>query len=215
MQSIPPTDIRTASGDDAPSIRRCPVCNYRLEGLPPEHQCPECGSPYDRHTRVWKAKGFWRFAGPGVLVLVSVVLPLPVIFIVKGRPTPGHVDWLSLVMIFLMGLGVLWWVYAYRRGPLIAVTPAGLLVRRNLRLRIICWSGIKDVRIITGYGWRAELRMLGPLARNIVVNPFLRNRADAEEFREAIRSGKERYVPEGDGEDGGGSNGDRRHPRHE
>ena len=34
----------------------CIGCGYVLEGLPPHHRCPECGSPYDRAKleRTWK-----------------------------------------------------------------------------------------------------------------------------------------------------------------
>jgi DNA-directed RNA polymerase subunit RPC12/RpoP len=27
---------------------RCPVCGYRLRGLPDRYRCPECGTPFDR-----------------------------------------------------------------------------------------------------------------------------------------------------------------------
>lgn len=40
------------SGDDPPMLDRCPVCRYRLDGLPERHRCPECGFEYDKHTAV-------------------------------------------------------------------------------------------------------------------------------------------------------------------
>ena len=31
-------------------LQHCPACGYRLDGLPPEGVCPECGRPYDNAT---------------------------------------------------------------------------------------------------------------------------------------------------------------------
>ena len=43
-------------------LTACPRCSYSLKGLPRDHQCPECGFPYDDSTiavrqnrRGWKA----------------------------------------------------------------------------------------------------------------------------------------------------------------
>ena len=34
-------------------LLHCPACDYRLEGLPVEHACPECGLSADRRWRVF------------------------------------------------------------------------------------------------------------------------------------------------------------------
>lgn len=33
-------------------LERCPVCDYRLEGLPDVHRCPECSFEYDKRMQV-------------------------------------------------------------------------------------------------------------------------------------------------------------------
>jgi hypothetical protein len=56
-------------GEDADPLRlaRCTECHYRLDGLPPEGICPECGQAYDQESVVfwgW-ASGFKSLLGAG------------------------------------------------------------------------------------------------------------------------------------------------------
>lgn len=41
-------------GSSVELLERCPFCDYRLEGLPVEYYCPECGRPVDRRWRVYQ-----------------------------------------------------------------------------------------------------------------------------------------------------------------
>ncbi len=54
---------------DTRAVKRCPDCNYRWTGLPPEGRCPECGLPYDSQTTVHRLPKTIAHLCMGLLVM--------------------------------------------------------------------------------------------------------------------------------------------------
>ncbi len=57
-------------------LRRCPVCRYDLQGLPANHNCPECGFTYDDTMQIWWVPVIpgWMFLVAGITVFVVLEL---------------------------------------------------------------------------------------------------------------------------------------------
>lgn len=94
----------------------CPVCRYRLAGLPAEYRCPECGFPFDDSMEVFEAR-----RGDGVVVHITrtaltiwVVSDLLPRWFIAGGATPLIL--LDLAAVLLLGQWwVMWWQNRRRR----------------------------------------------------------------------------------------------------
>jgi hypothetical protein len=122
---------------------RCPICNYRLRGLPARHRCPECGFAYDADTRVWRARGFGRFAG-----LWTVVCAMGIGAAMLGLSSnPSLLAtlllWAVILFCGLMGFGN---VLLFRRRPFVALTHEGLHIREHwFTVRTVPWEQIGKI----------------------------------------------------------------------
>jgi len=76
---------------NAQRLKRCPVCEYGLCGLPSRHQCPECGFAYDEKTLVLRPEGHRRWIlvtiSILVIVLLGAVLWMPLTFPAFAKPS--------------------------------------------------------------------------------------------------------------------------------
>lgn len=80
-------------------ITECPICRYSLEGLPRDHQCPECGFEYDETMRVWRTKLSLAFAVVPVLIFAAFFLLVAIQLWQSGRLgylRTNAVPWLCL-----------------------------------------------------------------------------------------------------------------------
>lgn len=172
----------------APSSETCPLCGYSLRGLPPEHRCPECGFAYDRHTHVWRAPRFWRFAGLELALLAllwcgwiiraqwAARLPLPPNF---WFATAIIVGW---SLLFARRLAV------FYAGPFVATTPAGVMMRiRSTSVRQIPWDRILRVEIRQGAARKFARLVVAPDRRKINVSGVLQDDGAAEQFVRDVR----------------------------
>ena len=81
--------MSVAASADALALEQCPSCGYRLDGLPPEGVCPECGRPYDQSVIVLLGWGRGSRADivtarPWVAVLIGVVYVLAIVHYFRG-----------------------------------------------------------------------------------------------------------------------------------
>lgn len=122
-------------------LRRCPQCDYDLEGLPRCHQCPECGFAYDESMFVlygWPGRRqrpvVWR-----ALITVGVELPMAIFIFYLALSTLRLRQWPeSLVVPLLLS------VYAFRIATWI----------RNRRLRLAHGGMIQLCFASNGVGQR-------------------------------------------------------------
>jgi hypothetical protein len=59
--------------------RRCPACGYIVHSLPDWHTCPECGVPYDPHSKMYKVHETEMLLGrvfPLAIGSLALLLPL-------------------------------------------------------------------------------------------------------------------------------------------
>lgn len=112
-------------------IPLCPVCGYSLQGLPDNHQCPECGLRYDSESEIYfhvNPRALW-----GAMV-GSVGTAVWLAYWAQGWKAAGSVGRviaLAGLLFALAGIGVagfqIWTVV--KRGALVAVMPDGLFLR--------------------------------------------------------------------------------------
>ncbi|MGB0717245.1 MAG: hypothetical protein ACPGXK_15310 [Phycisphaerae bacterium] len=127
---------------------KCIRCHYRLDGVPVDHACPECGLAYDADVRIYRVVSFtWFYALIAICLTANAGLQL-YLFVV-GRL--GNQNLYSLI------IATLWWlvvsIYLTPRaikqrqiGAVAAILPQGLFFR-NWRFddRLIVWSSIESI----------------------------------------------------------------------
>lgn len=107
-------------------ITECPICHYSLEGLPRDHQCPECGLKYDQRSRVWFGRDRW-FHQLGMIVGVALLLGLFMNLLTRPRPFS-------------------WWRIGYYVGLMVYGLVMAISNIRKLRHRPFVIVGATDVR---------------------------------------------------------------------
>jgi len=188
--------------DESGLLQLCPLCDYRLEGLPVEYRCPECGFELDRRWEVFgggkrtpaRRLTLWLLLATIISVLIgSVVVAL------LRKATPWFPLMLTpTVIVILAGLRPRRHFYAlghlelrvYRARTLVATYPLQRIDRiqhRYLRQQICIdvadqpitwpdsWFFVND----PGEPHRLVLAVQQRLA------PFRRRRALQEELRRA------------------------------
>ncbi len=133
------------------SLRVCPECDYDLAGLPEAHRCPECGTPYDELTRVWKPRRPWALivASVGGCLMIGIQIVIATASLVTA--TTAVIALLLLVVALgLLVVNVALHVIRITRSkgkPLcLATTPAGIVVRLVSLNVVIPWSEVARVR---------------------------------------------------------------------
>ncbi|MBN1345539.1 MAG: hypothetical protein JXQ73_22795 [Phycisphaerae bacterium] len=134
----------------------CPFCGYSLEGLPTEHECPECGQPFDRRWRMHggyaRAKETW----PNARMLTVVMWIAGCAYLAwtfsslsifeKLRPWPIRLALLAGVLLVVGLVAALW----FRPRRFIAVGSLGVTLGRRGRGRRedLPWERIGRVRAL-------------------------------------------------------------------
>lgn len=136
----------------ARGMDRCPACEYSLVALPLDHQCPECGFEYDRHTRVWRVgREDFGLSRLGRTALVGAFGTLACLYglkwlrdLARGPGVAGSTNPM-MAAIFVAGLTCLGcWRNEHPR--LIAVGPEGVTFRRwPRRAFTLTWTDLADV----------------------------------------------------------------------
>lgn len=97
----------------------CPNCGYKLDGLPDEGTCPECGHGYDQSAVFLYG---WPRGGSQNLALVKRSrIPLALI---------GAVGWIPYLLLSQKSPAMLFW-FAVAMSPMILSTVWGLIHRGN------------------------------------------------------------------------------------
>jgi hypothetical protein len=152
---------KASSQSDAASrsvlLERCPFCEYRLDGMPVERRCPECGRPVDRRWRVFGRLPLWHCFSRGWRLGCVVVLIGLAALVGNGlRGSALHLaEWLFLAMAILCVASC---IYSLLRRPrlFVAVGPGGVGVYHRHDRRWPCWEhyALDGIR-------RAKADMLG------------------------------------------------------
>ncbi len=141
----------TDLSSDILRLRRCPVCDYSLDGLPRRHRCPECAFEYDEsmfslraselRSRKWRIV-FWLFV-VSAIALQAVMRAL----IARNLPVTGPVfGMLILTALAIVTLGIGW---KRRAAALLLVTSDGIGLRAQGpgHGSVIAWPELKRVKI--------------------------------------------------------------------
>jgi len=126
-------------------IDACPRCGYSLQGLPCDHNCPECGLRYDAQSAVYRVrdpKAVFGAVGGGTGWLWGGVALFDAY---RTVPRPWRVLIILFWIIYLLETAWLmrFFYFLFKAGPLVAVVSDGLFVRlRRLEGELIPWSNI-------------------------------------------------------------------------
>lgn len=178
---------------------RCPDCGYRLYGLPPRHQCPECGFPYDEYTHVWRPRRPWKVyiyvLGVPVLWLSALVNGVAQTYMLSAGP-PEPLRYVAVVLNWSAVVGVpvfaIWRGFrSNRRGRFAALTPKGIRVRsRDLDIDL-SWQDIADVT--AKRAGDPEIRQHGS-RRTHLIRFIFDDADDVARFCAAATKAKQRYA---------------------
>jgi hypothetical protein len=124
---------------EARLLDRCPRCAYRLDGLPVEHTCPECGLDFDRRWVVLAGRTVPR-AGrhtprvarwTAIVIVAILIIPVllqPIALFVEPSGTSLCAAAFGVLILYSLWQGGLFNVGVRRRFA--AVGPNGLIIER-------------------------------------------------------------------------------------
>ncbi len=176
----------------------CLECGYRLTGLPARHRCPECGTPYDEHIRVWKPARTFPLFLEAVLPAVGAVLMLSS----ATRHLRQRYWWGTLAAGFLVCVTavVLWKVGSLmldrrRTGFRVTLTRDGIGVYTQEQSEVVAWKDLNGVGLKRS-GWRSDMRILiYSAARSypIEIRFVISSRVEAAQFKRAVAQARKQY----------------------
>ncbi len=164
-------------------LGKCPQCDYPLTGLPANHNCPECGLPYDQRSE------FYSFKRPVVTLAACLVAAgvcvLPYLEN-AGAPVFGVTGRTGLALAATLHGGLLvvigWTAFRACRRQFAAVLPDGLYLRlRKRRPEMIPWAFLTKP---TEVKWACTVhfnRTDG--ADDVVIHGVFRRKADIRRLR--------------------------------
>jgi len=120
-------------------LARCPLCGYRLEGLPSRHRCPECGFEYDQRMELIEQSSvvatFFVFG----LAIAALGLFLMWPIRLRGPGAPFLVFGLAYMAFYVVRFTL-----GYRNK--ILVGPDGIVLISHRRVdQVIPWIEIKRI----------------------------------------------------------------------
>lgn len=179
----------------------CLECGYRLTGLPSRHRCPECGTPYDEHIRVWKpVKPGMHYVGRIIGIIGFAITAFNLLFVMPTlMPVTQMIRWGLLV--FLVPLGIFyvnWFRWARRRGPRITFTSIGVTVRTVETELVVPWLNAVSVEPVNNHAFRSTVtaRIIRANSPEIVIIGYFRSAAELANFDRAFRNSRRAYLAE-------------------
>lgn len=169
-------------------LERCPACGYSLHGLPLDHRCPECGLPYDRHSRSWtnrcvrtKRLFYGTISRVMSAVMLVVIIRLTVLPYATGVVLlAGAIVWAALCISA---------VRAGLRSEFVLVGRNGIHWRTDGNaVSTVSWAAIDKVHV-RSVADRAFIHLqLRSGKDRIDLSPVLCDAGDAEPFYAVLRS---------------------------
>jgi hypothetical protein len=177
----------------------CPYCRYSLRGLPRPHHCPECGRAYDELTCAWRPPGIWnlfRSVGFTRVAALSALVNWCMMLFVQRTP-PMH--WATVAVIIMLPCAIacstILGVRVLLAGRVAAITPDGVLLRDGVRMGVVSWSELPEVRVTRGSllpSFMVSIRTKGRSGR--VTNTIFDTLEEAVQFQKAVEAARERYT---------------------
>jgi hypothetical protein len=183
----------------------CPLCGYDLRGLPCPHACPECGEPYDEHTRGWRAMPS-RWSLLAFLPILFVLWPFLMERLLGRVVVPAGVK-IALVgtLGFSVAIAIAVW-RGSRRGPAVAITPRGLFVRMHGGGTMIPWDDVgaitrwdRNTVVINRLDSFLPVYATGAFGSETEVSDFLNRVAEYRSLRHASKEENRRRIDRPDG----------------
>jgi len=177
-------------GDDASGrLKRCPVCDYSLRGLPAAHRCPECGFRYDEHTTVWRPTSFRKHFGTLLVVVAVFVIPVAILKMALSSPRVRGF-WVDAEMAIVWTTLLTVGIAVFRKGPFVAVAPDGLFMRLHwFGIQYLPWADVLSVEQMKN----KRIRLLVRSKRKAVhLTRLVNNSRERESLVRAIREALER-----------------------
>ncbi len=171
------------------TLDHCLSCGYSLHGLPDAHRCPECGTAFDRRTRIWRQKSPWKIVAGSVTGFL-IFLPfyaaqvLGMCMQLLGTVL-GIVVFVALVVVS-PAVSIAWAIAAHRRGILVAVKPDGVFIRRGKKSWNIPYAEIAFVSIVDTQPW-IQRRGAG---EQITLTGCFADRREMEAFKRAVEEAR-------------------------
>jgi len=154
--------------DESGLLQVCPVCDYRLAGLPVEYHCPECGLEIDRRWEV--------FGGRKPLPLRSYLLALLVFLCILvfyvGAMFALPASLLPLLRVFSISIGLLVSLYMLRpRWHFVTLDRLEMRLHRRHRLLAVLPLCDVDNIELSPLGTRVRISLAGR-SSSLPVSPF-------------------------------------------
>jgi hypothetical protein len=183
--------VKPSSDSAEVLLNECPFCGYSLEGLPVQHNCPECGRESDRRWKVFGDRLGWQHWSPVqrwlcILSLGSAAV-LSLCQVLAGKWDFGSRDFYTTLFgaaIFPIGLVYLW-RYSARSRQFIVVGPdsVSLADRRKPQLESYPLASLRQAR-----AGSSEWLILGLMQQEYKLCRFRNGRHEAEECAAYINS---------------------------
>ena len=118
-----------AMNESSKPFYRCPLCSYKLQGLPAEHKCPECGLDYDPTTRVW----FFRREPSVLSAILSVIGVTAGMAVVIDAVRHSDMRIMGAAMLVMCVWGI---AYLYKKRPIAILSRKSLTIRGRFSNRL-------------------------------------------------------------------------------
>ena len=123
----------------------CPRCDYDLQGLPIDHQCPECGLKYDLRSKLWREPQS-KEAGRLRLGWFSAIAIVTIFGVLVHAAFTRTFEWLPMItMVTLLPTWIVFFI-TRRRVPRAAIVCDGIVYADTYRRpQLVRWSEIKFI----------------------------------------------------------------------
>ena len=173
-------------------LSKCPLCQYSLAGLPPRHQCPECGFAYDDRMSIRRLDLKRGLVVTGIIVAVYL---LQIGFMALGR----GIAFVPAITYFALAFFLVYGMYLYRnrRRNKIITWPDGFqFIKKGVPSPVYPWNEIKSLRKSVIDGW-VFLSLHDGTEQRLFSPTFFGTHKRAARFVKEINELREEYVRRG------------------
>lgn len=184
----------------------CIECGYRLQGLPPRHRCPECGTLYDERVRAWRPANSRRL----ILALLAAqsFLFMQCFNVLRMFTSNGKWVFSFGIICFAADAGIIAWavtryLQTSKRGFIVAPSPGGLTLRTATDDVQILWGQIESVTSTpTRKSFRSKptspgVTVKGTDGKSLIVERFFETQSEVDEFLATFDAAHHAYFLEG------------------